>query len=268
MGATYNLFLHGFVFIAGLLWLSNKLLFATHGAIVRKFWSLFPESFIKHLWSFFKTSAIAAFSIRYFPLFFIFLMVKNFAYESFSIPSESMSPTLKVGDFILTNRYCYGVRIPFTKFDLYEGINPNRGDVVVFSPSHLPNKYLVKRIIGIPGDVIRLKDYQLEINGTFVGRFQLRPNAKDQTEQVVETIGGHKFITQRERQPTLISSHGEWIVPEGKYFVMGDNRDNSSDSREWGFVESHQIYGKAERIWMHKDSLFSLPTFAQNKNLD
>lgn len=263
MGASYNLFLNTFVLVAAIIWVTNRLLSLNIKV-------LDISNFRQRIRSLFSTSILINFCITYFPLFFLLFLIKTFAFDSFSIPSESMSPTLQVGDFVITNQYQYGLKVPFISGKLSTGKVPQRGEIIVFSPPHTPNKYLIKRIIGIPGDVIHLQDYLLSINGKPVEILPSNVNEplKYPYFYVNEKIGDHLYTTIRSHEPSLISSHGDWIVPQGKYFVMGDNRDNSSDSREWGYVDESKIYGKAQNIWMHMSNRISLPSFYRNKNLE
>ncbi|RYY74470.1 MAG: signal peptidase I [Gammaproteobacteria bacterium] len=256
MGATYNFFLYLFVFISGLGWLTSRL--CDSNLYVLKRWTLKTQKL--------TNTFVVQFSKKYFPFFFAVLIVKSFAYDSFAIPSISMSPTLLVGDFVLVNRYVYGVRIPFTSTVALQGTKPGPGDVVVFNPPHMPNKYLVKRVIGVPGDSIHLDDYRLTINGREVPRHQSNFDSNNASDSLFfdETLGAHSYTTSRSRERSLISSHGDWVVPQGQYFVMGDNRDSSSDSREWGTIQESDIYGKAVVVWMHKPGIFNAPEFHRN----
>lgn len=198
-------------------------------------------------------------SRSFFPILAIVLVLRSFLVEPFQIPSGSMLPTLEVGDFILVNKYSYGLRLPVFGTKVLSVGDPERGDVMVFKfPADGYTNY-IKRVIGLPGDRIRYHDKTLYINGEevesqFVAALPpvelFRETIGDVTHQMFETMG--------KRDPR---AEGEWQVPEGQYFVMGDNRDNSNDSRYWGFVPEELIVGEAFAIWMHWESLTSLPSF-------
>lgn len=210
----------------------------------------------------------------FFPVLAIVLILRSFIVEPFQIPSESMVPTLEVGDFILVNKFTYGLRLPVMRTKVIPINDPERGDVMVFFPPH-ESRYFIKRVIGLPGDVIEHKDNQLTINGEPAPQAFLR---EDKTIRPNERCYGYNHIMQEMiddvehelrkcTRPGHISNDGRWVVPEGHYFMMGDNRDNSSDSRVWAsmptgaFVPEDRIVGKAFAIWMHWDKFFSLPKF-------
>ncbi|MBQ4566671.1 MAG: signal peptidase I [Desulfovibrio sp.] len=158
------------------------------------------------------------------------LFIRTFVLQSFKIPSESMLQTLQVGDYLLATKFSYGLKIPFTDYYFYEGDDPQRGDIVIFEYPKDPGMDFIKRVIGLPGDVIEVRDKQLYRNGEAVQESYvqfLQPN-------VVEPVR---------------DNYGPVTVPPGKYFVMGDNRDNSMDSRSWGFVDRKAIHAKAWRIY-------------------
>lgn len=205
----------------------------------------------------------------FFPILFGVLLLRAFLFEPFQIPSGSMIPTLNIGDFIVVNKYSYGLRLPVTGTKVLEVGEPKRGDVMVFIPPHDPN-YFIKRVIGLPGDHVRYEDKVVYING----------EALPQTEHTLieelgvvhskETIGGvsHDIYTAASQR---FNREFEWMpregitVPEGHYFMMGDNRDNSADSRSWGPVSEDKIVGKAVAVWMQKQSGLNLPSFSENR---
>lgn len=197
----------------------------------------------------------------FFPVLAIVLVLRSFLIEPFQIPSGSMLPTLEVGDFILVNKYQYGLRLPVAGTKVVEIEDPQRGDIVVFKFPQDGKTNYIKRVIGLPGDTIRYDEKQLFINGNLVDERLLAKLSpyKLYEEKVGDTT--HKLIEHQLRRN--IESEGEWIVPENSYFVMGDNRDNSNDSRFWGFVPDELIVGKAFAIWMHWPSLTSLPSFSR-----
>lgn len=216
-----------------------------------------------------KEPALVEYSKSFFPVLLLVFVLRSFIAEPFQIPSGSMEPTLEVGDFILVNKFTYGIRLPVLNKKIIEINQPQRGDVMVFFPPHMPDTYFIKRVIGVPGDHIRYLDHVLYINGEKVEeKLQaLLPPGNPYYRQVTETIADKTFTAKKNLQPGILSGApnsrylGVWEVPAGHYFMMGDNRDNSADSRDWGLVSEDAIVGKAFAIWMHWDSLFSLPSF-------
>lgn len=206
---------------------------------------------------------LVEYSKSFFPVLFIVFFVRSFLVEPFQIPSGSMIPTLKVGDFILVNKYTYGVRLPVLNTEIIPVSKPQRGDVMVFFPPHAPEIYYIKRVIGLPGDRISYINHKLSINGVPVPETDvaLLPPNRPLVREVKETIDGHEFSSYKRLVIGELSRKGSWVVPEGHYFMMGDNRDDSLDSRAWGFVKEDQIVGKAFAVWMHWDKLLSIPSF-------
>ncbi len=211
-----------------------------------------------------------------FPVLFIVLVLRSFLYEPFQIPSGSMIPTLQVGDFILVNKYTYGLRLPVIGTKVVAVNEPQRGDVMVFKEPMNPNINFIKRVIGVPGDKIEYRNKTLYVNGekvpeTFVAElrdeFEPRLGRNLVYRIYEETIGD---VTHQIRKDMDIENRlpqTEWVVPEGQYFVMGDNRDRSNDSRYWGFVPEANIVGKAVYIWMHWPSWFDLPNLKNNGSI-
>lgn len=198
-------------------------------------------------------------SKSFFPILAVVLILRSFLVEPFQIPSGSMLPTLEVGDFILVNKFAYDLRLPVAGTKVLEVGDPERGDVMVFKYPRDGETNYIKRVIGLPGDHIRYNEKTLYINGQEVATDFIaalppvelfREDLGDVTHGIFETIG--------RRDPR---AEGEWRVPEGHYFVMGDNRDNSNDSRYWGYVPENLLVGEAFAIWMHWESLTSLPSF-------
>jgi len=195
----------------------------------------------------------------FFPVLFIVLLLRSFLFEPFQIPSGSMLPTLRIGDFILVNKYAYGLRLPVLGTKIVDIGEPARGDILVFKYPVDERINYIKRIIGLPGDKIVYSDKRITINGQPL-EYNLTA-ATRRVEFLTETLGD----IEHQLQVTLgmiERTEGSWTVPEGHYFVMGDNRDNSSDSRRWGFVPEANIVGKAFAIWMHKPGL--IPSFSRN----
>lgn len=208
----------------------------------------------------------------FFPVLLLVLVLRSFLIEPFQIPTGSMIPTLEVGDFILVNKYAYGVRLPVIGTKLWSVADPDRGEVMVFIPPH-EDKYYIKRVIGLPGDTVRYEGKRLYINGELISEefesditIDTNIGALDGTLHV-ETINGIEHATQHISGPARERARTTWVVPNGNYFMMGDNRDNSLDSREWGFASEKNIVGKAIAVWMHKEPGLNLPTFSRNKRV-
>lgn len=198
-------------------------------------------------------------SRSFFPILAVVLLLRSFLVEPFQIPSGSMLPTLEVGDFILVNKYSYGLRLPVVGTKIVDVGAPERGDVMVFKFPLDGHTNYIKRVIGLPGDRIRYLDKTLYINGEEVpSRFIAALPPVELYAEAIGDISHELFLTSGKRDPR---AEGEWLVPDGHYFVMGDNRDNSNDSRYWGFVPEEMIVGEAFAIWMHWESLTSLPSF-------
>jgi|SRR5690554_4846633 len=219
-----------------------------------------------------REPALIEYSKSFFPVLLVVFVVRSFLFEPFQIPSGSMEPTLDIGDFILVNKYAYGVRLPVINKKVIPVSDPARGDVMVFFPPHLPDTYYIKRVIGLPGDKISYINHKLTVNAEPVSE-QLQavlPAGQPQFRLAQETIGEHEFIARKNLRPGRYSVNGSWTVPEGHYFMMGDNRDNSFDSRGWDdpFVPEQNIVGKAVVIWMHWESLLSLPSFDRAGRID
>ncbi|MDO8270828.1 MAG: signal peptidase I [Gammaproteobacteria bacterium] len=206
----------------------------------------------------------------FFPVLLIVLVLRSFLVEPFQIPSGSMIPTLEVGDFILVNKYTYGLRLPVVGTKIVEMNEPKRGEVMVFIPPH-DKRYFIKRIVGLPGDTIRYEDKVLSVNGEqimseVIDSVQIEmPNGMEQSGVLLnETLGEVQHHTQIVSTPARAGGRNVWVVPEGHYFMMGDNRDNSADSRVWGPVPEQNIVGRAFAVWMHKEPGWGLPTFGRN----
>ena len=215
------------------------------------------------------------YSGSFFPVIALVFCLRSFLYEPFKIPSPSMVPTLLVGDLILVNKFTYGIRLPLINKKIIEINNPQRGDVMVFKyPKDLSLDY-IKRVVGTPGDKIVYKNKRLTINGNVSSYAQL-PDYLDEerltySKQFMENLTGveHKILNRVEapdelsniddypmRDACTYNSDGfACTVPAGHYFMMGDNRDNSADSRYWGFVPDKNIVGKAFFVWMNFGNL-------------
>jgi signal peptidase I len=203
--------------------------------------------------------AYVEYARAFFPVILIVFLIRSFLVEPFRIPSESMLPTLHVGDFILVNKFSYGVRLPVINSKILDSGRPKRGDVMVFRFPGNPSINYIKRVIGIPGDHILYKDKKLYINGTPMDQADGRPyffalgsSARGQEAlRVEENLEGVKHDILTTDLPSMPLP--EIVVPEGQYFAMGDNRDHSNDSRYWGFVPDQNLVGKAFLIWFSWD---------------
>jgi len=195
------------------------------------------------------------------PVLGLVLVLRSFVIEPFQIPSSSMVPTLKVGDFILVNKWTYGIRLPVVRNKIIELNSPERGDVMVFFPPH-EERYFIKRVVGLPGDEIHVLNGVLYINGDKMTQKVLADEEPAPRSVVMtEDLTGVEHAMQKRLLPTRLSQNFTAVVPEGHYFMMGDNRDNSSDSRVWGPVPEDRIVGRAFARWMFWDKFLSLPSF-------
>ncbi|MGP8308394.1 signal peptidase I [Vibrio sp. YIC-376] len=207
-------------------------------------------------------------SVSIFPVIAFVLVLRSFIYEPFQIPSGSMMPTLLVGDFILVEKYAYGLKDPVWRTELLETGKPERGDIVVFKYPPQPSIDYIKRVVGMPGDIVRystdkqiciqtkgdsdckpvhlsnVKESQFSSNG--IPMIQL----DEKLGNVEHNILVNPIVRNHVEQYFPRSGTTEWVVPQGQYFVMGDNRDNSADSRYWGFVPEANLVGKAVAIWI------------------
>ena len=240
----------------------------------------------------------------FWPVLAVVLVVRSFIVEPFNIPSGSMLPTLQVGDFILVNKYSYGVRLPILNTKVIDSGEPKRGEVAVFRYPENPSINFIKRVIGLPGDHIVYDHGKLFINGEqqskeFSQNVVIAEQVRDSSSGNEGTlyrdgklykasIGGYSFNSQQiddattEQQAPFIRSlsnelysqyrdngqHWEVKVPQGHYFMMGDNRDQSADSRFWGFVPEQNLSGRAFYVWMHKEPGLNVPTFARNGSIN
>ncbi len=199
----------------------------------------------------------------FFPVLFAVLVLRSFVVEPFQIPSGSMIPTLEVGDFILVNKFAYGLRLPVAGTKVVSVGEPQRGDVMVFFPPG-DRRYFIKRVVGLPGDDIRVSNNVLYVNGermlqerTALDYLEMEPGYQVMWEQ----LGDTRHLIRKRRRAGEYGLNYRAVVPEGHYFMVGDNRDNSFDSRAWGAVPEENIVGKAFFVWMHWDDFFSLPSF-------
>lgn len=217
-----------------------------------------------------KEPILVEYSKSFFPVIFAVLILRSFLVEPFRIPSGSMMPTLLVGDFILVNKFSYGIRLPVLNKKVVDLGDPQRGDPVVFRYPKQPWVDYIKRVVALPGDTLYYRNKTLYINNepmtqTLVGRYTGVGSGTRMTGavQAVENLDGVEHnILINPLAPDLpmgcqVLRQGPITVPEGHYFVMGDNRDNSNDSRCWGLVPDENLVGKAFGIWMNWDSNIS-----------
>jgi signal peptidase I len=247
--------------VTGAVWLLDKFaLAAKRGAgVAEPWWVEYAKSF--------------------FPVILLVFCIRSFLIEPFKIPTGSMIPTLQVGDFILVNKFTYGVRLPIISQKIIQLNNPQRGDVMVFHYPENPSVDFIKRVIGVPGDSVEYRNKILTINGVEQkqvadGDYNYVESGLNflHTERRTEALGNHShaLLINPEKPIFNLSSVAEFpgrenciyneeffrcTVPMGNYFMMGDNRDNSGDSRYWGFVPDYQIVGKAFFIWMNFSDL-------------
>lgn len=204
-------------------------------------------------------------SRAFFPVLLIVLVLRTFVAEPFRIPSASMMPTLLEGDFILVNKFTYGLRLPVLRTEILDLGEPRRGDVVVFRFPPDESMDYIKRVVGLPGDRIQYRDKQLYINGEpvpmhYLGEYQGKgaPGARLLEERLGEVTHEMLHIPWRPGNDYPDRIGAAVVVPPGHYFVMGDNRDNSNDSRVWGFVPRENLVGRAFFIWLSWD-MFDAP---------
>jgi signal peptidase I len=262
MGLDFQLILVLAVFITGGVWLFDLLWFKKRRSSSVEHAGANGAKVLK------KEPVIVEYSKSFFPVLFAVLILRSFLYEPFQIPSGSMLPTLQIGDFILVNKYHYGLRLPVAGTKVVSLNDPARGDVMVFKFPEDGKTNFIKRVVGLPGDRIRYENKMISINGNVMSQdlmAQLPPSQPryQLLEEDLETVRHQIYIDL-----TPPGRNGEWQVPEGHYFVMGDNRDNSNDSRYWGFVPDELVVGKAVAVWMHWNDFFSLPSFAHVGAID
>ncbi|MDB4348047.1 signal peptidase I [bacterium] len=260
------------VFVSGLLWLLDSLFFAPgRRRIVEDLQARYPrwdekgsrnaleynEKYLAKA----KEPLAVEYARSFFPVLFVVFILRSFLVEPFQIPSSSMVPTLEVGDYILVNKFTYGIRLPVIRTKVLSLNEPERGDVMVFFPPHMNDTYFIKRVIGLPGDTVTYKDKQLYVNGELLPRELLSDKSTSRLQVGLEKLGASDHLMQVDihRRGADFSE----IVKPDHYFMMGDNRDNSSDSRVWGQVPEGDIVGKAFAIWMHWDRFLSAPSFSR-----
>ena len=242
-------------FATGIIWLLDRLVFARRRAARA---GLLEE----------KEPLVVDYARAFFPVLAVVLVLRSFVAEPFRIPSSSMMPTLLIGDFILVNKFTYGIRLPVNNRKVIELGEPKRGDVVVFRPPQHPDQDWIKRVVGLPGDTIAFRGDTLYVNGealdyTLDGQYVGEGRGREMTGASVleEQLGPvrHRIL----EVPGFADprGQGEWQVPTGEYFVMGDNRDRSDDSRFWGTLPESQLRGRAFLIWLNCEGWFCTGNF-------
>ncbi|HLU13241.1 MAG TPA: signal peptidase I [Arenimonas sp.] len=247
----------------GLVWLLDRLFFARQ----RRLMQAEGEEVVE--------PTVVEYSRSLFPIIFAVLILRSFIAEPFRIPSSSMMPTLLVGDFILVNKFSYGLRLPVLNTKILDVGEPQRGDVVVFRyPGMGPDDEnagmdYIKRVVGLPGDRVTFRDQTLFINdqpvaktpaGVYVGSGRGR-EMTGATLYQVELPGGRSHASLEAARFGDPRAEGSWVVEPGHYFVMGDNRDHSLDSRYWGQVPESALVGKAFVIWLNCEGWFCTGAF-------
>jgi signal peptidase I len=254
---SFALFLFLLLAVTGAVWLLEILFFAKdRGKAAKQPW-----------W--------VEYSVSFFPVILIVFVLRSFLVEPFKIPSSSMVPTLLVGDFILVNKFTYGIRLPVINKKIVSINDPKRGDVMVFRYPEDTSLDYIKRVVGVPGDRLEYRNKRLTINGQPVPTKQMDDYLSRERMQFsrryLETLGGvqHEILNDEDAPafsaPSRRFSFSEncnynmtgvtCTVPPNHYFMMGDNRDNSSDSRVWGFVPDENIVGRAFFIWLNLNEL-------------
>ena len=225
-----------------------------------------------------KEPLLVEYGKSFFPVLAIVLVLRSFLVEPFQIPSGSMKPTLEVGDFILVNKFAYGIRLPVVDTKVIEVSDPKRGDVMVFRYPNEPSINYIKRVVGLPGDTVRYSsDRRLFVNDQPVAEMLVgeEPGSLGSAVLYREKLGEVEHLIRKEMGRYRIEPSRQWTVPAEHYFMMGDNRDNSNDSRYWqddsipaelaGMVPDRNIVGKAFAVWMSwpDPKLSNLPNFSR-----
>ncbi len=244
----FEIILVALTLLSGFIWLLDRLFLARQRA---ERGGLLEE----------KEPVAVDYARTFFPVLAAVLILRSFIAEPFRIPSSSMMPTLLIGDFILVNKFSYGLRLPINNHKVIAIGEPERGDVVVFRPPHHPDQDWIKRVIGLPGDTIAYRDNQVFVNGEplgyqDIGPYEGRGRGAEMTGASLlreEMPGRGHEVLEITGLPFRDPGEGEWVVRPGHYFVMGDNRDRSDDSRFWGELPETQLRGKAFLIWMNWD---------------
>ncbi|MEM9256822.1 MAG: signal peptidase I [Pseudomonadota bacterium] len=270
MTINFPLILVILVFGSGLIWLLDALLLAPERRRrVENLQGKYPRweregtadanNYQTQLVETVREPVIVEYARSFFPVLLVVFVLRSFLVEPFQIPSSSMVPTLEVGDYILVNKYTYGIRLPVLRTKVLSLNEPKRGDVMVFFPPHMNDTYFIKRVVGLPGDTVTYRNKRLFVNGEQVPVEPLPEMSGPGYRVGLEELAGEEHLVRIDLDRPG-RDFSEVVLP-GHYFLMGDNRDNSSDSRIWGQVPERDIVGKAFAVWMHWEKLFSLPSF-------
>lgn len=270
----FPLILVGLVFGSGLLWMLDAIFLAPgRKNIVKQLQGQYPQwatagssdarDYQTRVSERASEPVVVEYARSFFPVLFVVFVLRSFLVEPFQIPSSSMVPTLEVGDYILVNKFTYGIRLPVIRTKVLAINEPQRGDVMVFFPPHMNDTYFIKRVVGLPGDTVTYRSKQIYVNGQKVNRVAYPDHITLDPRYRVdhETLGVADHLMQVDALRP--ASDFNEVVKPGHYFMMGDNRDNSSDSRVWGQVPESDIVGKAFAIWMHWDTFLSIPSFSR-----
>jgi len=284
MAVYFSIILVAITVITGIVWFADKYYLApqrklkvahAQDKIKAQGGAELPKDTITKL---LEPSPLVDTSVQIFPIIAFVLILRSFLYEPFQIPSGSMMPTLLDGDFILVNKFNYGLRDPVARHKFFEVGLPQRGDAIVFKYPEDPRVDYIKRVIGLPGDRIIYRNKSLyikkackesdttcpdfvQIVNTFTKKYQ-GPDAEEGMNQFEATMFDKKHNILNDQHTLPRTGHyfsqagtvsDEFLVPAGNYFVMGDNRDNSLDGRFWGFVPEENLVGQAVAIWMSFD---------------
>ncbi len=253
--------------LTGLIWLLDRLFFAKRRARAD---GLLDEN---------REPVIVDYARAFFPVLALVLMLRSFVAEPFRIPSSSMMPTLLIGDFILVNKFAYGLRLPVTNGKIIEVGEPGRGDVAVFRyPGKGPDDPntgadYIKRVIGLPGDTIEYAGSTLKVNGQtleYVDNGAFSGNGRNAemngAARLTEKFPGHEHeVLEMPDQFADPRGEGQWVVPAGHYLVMGDNRDRSDDGRFWGYLPENRLRGKAFLVWLNCSGWFCTDSFEPSR---
>lgn len=265
MDFDFALLLVALTAVSGVVWLLDRLFLAKARArraqAFETMTALSPEEREARSRNALREPVAVEYARSFFPVLFVILLFRSFIAEPFKIPSGSMMPTLLVGDFILVNKFSYGLRLPVLNKKILDVGEPKRGDVFVFRYPENPKEDYIKRVIGLPGDEITYRNKVLYVNGEEIAETPLGPyvgpgesgRSMAGAQVKLEKLGAveHRIM---EFPQAFIGHEGTWKVPPGHYFAMGDNRDNSQDSRFWGFVPEQNLVGRAFVIWMNFDN--------------
>ncbi len=284
MNFDFALLLVGLTALAGVIWAIDRLAFAPrrlrNAREIEQIGALSEAERKARIQDALREPVVAEYARSFFPVLFVILLLRSFVAEPFKIPSGSMIPTLKIGDFILVNKFAYGLRVPVLNTRFFDIGSPERGDVMVFrypgfpctrdgatvrsaNPcgqpfEPVPQQNYIKRVVGLPGDRITYRDKVIYVNDQVVEQRYVGPYTGPSEEHTNlsgarvsdESLGeaSHRMMVLP-LQPSR--GEGSWTVPPDSFFVMGDNRDSSLDSRFWGFVPESNLVGRAMIVWMN-----------------